>query len=287
MKVYYECAACFLRQAREALDMATADDSLKMEIMDNITSIVGEKFHEGTVANQLGTGIHRTIKQQTANPDPYQVQKEKCNEIAMQFLPVIEKILQEDNSLKNYLKAAITGNIIDFGALGLEADIETLIIKTMHKELAHDDSDLLEQELEKAQNVLYLADNIGEIVFDKLLIEKLGEYSVEVMVALKEKPILNDACLTDALDIGLDEVAELTTTGTDSVGVIEQDLSAEFMLKFKNADLIMAKGLGNYEGLDEMDLVDKPTFCLLNAKCRPIALSIGVSVGDNVVLKIN
>ncbi len=287
MKVYYECAPCFLRQAREALDMATTDDELKLEIMEELTSIVGENFRKGAVSNKIGTRVHRTIKERTGNEDPYLIQKEKCNQIAQQFLPAIEKLLEEDNSLINYLKVAITGNIIDFGALGLDRDIEALITETMQKDLAVDHSDLLEEELQKAGKVLYLVDNIGEIVFDKLLIEKLREdYQVGVTVALKEKPILNDACIPDALEIGLDEVAELTTIGTDSIGVIYEDFSPEFVERFQEADLVIAKGLGNYEGLDEIVPGDKPIFCLLNVKCRPIALNIGVEVGDNVVLKL-
>lgn len=286
MKVYYECAPCFLRQAREALDMATSDDKLKMEIMEEITRCLGEKFQKGAVSNIIGTGIHRFIKKRTLNEDPYRIQREKCNQIAKQFLPAIRKILKKDQSLKNYLKAAITGNIIDFGALGLETDIEALIIETMQKDLAVDHSNLLEQELGKAKTVLYLADNIGEILFDKLLIEKIKEYNVEVVMALKDKPILNDACVPDAIDIGLDEVAELTSIGTDSIGVIYKEFSPEFKNIFNNADLVIAKGLGNYEGLDEIDLNNKTVFSLLNAKCRPIALKIGVEVGDNVVLKM-
>lgn len=286
MKVYYQCAPCFLRQAREALDMATTNDELKLEIMEQLTQMVGESFHKGAVSNKIGTRVHRTIKKQTGNEDPYQIQKEKCNQIAQQFLPAVRKLLEEDNSLKNYLKAAITGNIIDFGALGLDTDIETLIIETMRKDLAVDHSNLLEKELQKAEKVLYLVDNIGEIVFDKLLLEKIKEYDVEVTVAVKEKPILNDACIPDALEAGLDEVAELTTIGTDSIGVIYEDFSPEFREIFDQADLVIAKGLGNYEGLDEIEPGAKSIFCLLNAKCQPIALNIGVEVGDNVVLKM-
>lgn len=285
MKVYYECAPCFLRQAREALDMATEDDTLKLEIMEQLTQIVGGSFRTGAVSNKIGTRIHRTIKERSGNEDPYQIQKEKCKEIAQQFLPSVRKLL-EDDSLKNYLKAAIAGNIIDFGALGLEADIESLITETMQKDLAVDHSPQLKEELQKAGKVLYIVDNIGEIVFDKLLIEKLKEYQVEVTVALKEKPILNDACIPDALEIGLDEVAKLTTTGTDSIGVIYEDLSLEFREMFDEAELVIAKGLGNYEGLSEVELRDKPVFCLLNAKCRPVALNIDVEVGDSVVVKL-
>ena len=182
---------------------------------------------------------------------------------------------------------AIAGNVLDFGALGLEIDMESLIVNTMEKNPTLDHSNELEKELKNSKTVLYLADNIGEIVFDKIFIEKIKEYDVEVTVALKEKPILNDACINDALKIGLNQVAKLTSTGTDSIGIIEGDVSTEFMEIFNKSDMIIAKGLGNYEGLGEMDLMDKPVFCLLNAKCRPVAREIGVELGDNVVLKLN
>jgi uncharacterized protein with ATP-grasp and redox domains len=287
MKVHYECAACFLRQSREALDLATDDEELKMNITEELVKIVSENFRRGGVSNVIGTQIHRTIKNKTDNNDPYRKEREISNDIACQYIPMVEKLIEDDSSLKNYLKVAIAGNVIDFGALGLDTDMESLIVTTMQKEPAVDDSTELETELETAKTVLYLADNIGEIVMDKILIKKLADYDVDVTVALKEKPILNDACMEDALRIGLDEVSKLTTTGTDSIGIIREDVSPKFMAEFLEADLIVAKGLGNYEGLGEMDLKDKPVFCLLNAKCKPVARDIGVEVGDNIVLKLN
>jgi hypothetical protein len=285
MKVHYECAACFLRQAREALDLATDDDSLKMDVTEKVTKIVCRNFHPSAASNVIGTEIHRTIKRETKNSDPYSYQRDLCNEIAMKILPKVQKIVEDKDGLESYLKAAIAGNIIDFGAMGLDADMESIVTHAMNKGFAVNDSKKLEEELKRAKTVLYLADNIGEIVFDKLLIKKLHEYDVDVTVALKENPILNDACMEDALKIGLDEVAELTTTGTDSVGVIYSDVSPQFRKAFDAADMVIAKGLGNYEGLGEMDLGDKPVFSLLNAKCDPVAREIGVKKGDNVVLK--
>lgn len=287
MKVHYECAACFLRQSKEALDLATDDDELKMDITEELIKIVAENFKRGGVSNVIGTQIHRTIKNKTGNQDPYSNEREISNGIAIQYMPMVEKLIEQDLSLKNYLKVAIAGNVIDFGALELKTDMESLIVSTMIKEPAIDDSNELEIELENAATVLYLADNIGEIVMDKVLIEKLADYDVDVTVALKEKPILNDACIDDALKIGLNEVSNLTTTGTDSIGVINEDVSRQFIDKFYESDLIIAKGLGNYEGLSEMDLREKPVFCLLNAKCKPVARDIGVEIGDNVVLKLN
>lgn len=287
MKVHYECASCFLRQAREALDLATEDIELKMKITEQINQILCNEFQKGAVANEIGTKIHRTIKMQTGNQDPYHEQREKSDQIALQLLPQVEEILKKNGNLESYLKASIAGNLLDFGALGLSFNIESMIMPTLEKVLSINNSYELEQELKMAENVLYLADNVGEIVFDKLLIMKLLEYGVEVTVALKEEPILNDACMKEALEVGLDEVAHLTTIGTDSVGVIYHNLSEEFKQKFKEADVIIAKGLGNYEGLDEMQIGDKPIFCLLNAKCEPIARDIGVNKGDNVVLMLN
>ena len=287
MKVHYECAACFLRQTREALDLATSNESLKMDITEKVVKIVLENFQRGAVSNVIGTEVHRTIKEETGNIDPYNKEREISNDIALNFLPQVEKILGEDNNLKNYIKVAIAGNVLDFGALGLEMNMESLIVKTMEKDPSLDHTKELEEELKRSKTVLYLADNIGEIVFDKILIERIKEYNVDVTVALKEKPILNDACIDDALKIGLDEVAGLISTGTDSIGIIEVDVSSKFMELFQESDMIIAKGLGNYEGLGEMDLKEKPVFCLLNAKCPPVARDIGVKLGDNIVLKLN
>lgn len=286
MKVYYECAPCFLRQAKEALDLATEDENLKIEVMEELVGIIYNKFQKGAVSNVIGTKMHRTIKDRTKNEDPYLLEKKKGNEIALKFLPKIKQIVEEKNDLETYVKAAIVGNIIDFGALGVNFDIENGIIKNMEKNIALNHVNELEKELKCAKNILYLADNNGEIVFDKLLIEKIKEYDVEVTVALKEKPILNDACIEDAIQIGLDEVANLVSTGTDSIGIIYGDISEEFKEIFNRSDLVISKGLGNYEGITEMELGNKPVFCLLNVKCNPIAKDIGVNMGDNVVLKL-
>jgi len=286
MKVYYECAPCFLRQAKEALDLATNDENLKIEVMEELVEIIYNEFRQDAVSNEIGTKIHRTIKDRTKNNDPYLLEKKKGNKIALKFLPKIKELIKENDSLETYVKAAIVGNIIDFGALGVNFDIETGIIENMNEDIALNNVNELEKELKTAKNVLYLADNNGEIVFDKLLIEKLKEYDVDVTVALKEYPILNDACIEDAIQIGLDEVAELVSTGTDSIGILYADISKEFKEIFKNSDMVISKGLGNYEGLTAMKLGDKPVFCLLNAKCNPIAKDIGVNVGDSVVLKL-
>lgn len=287
MKVYYECAPCFLRQAREALDLATDDDQLKIKIMEEITTFIGHEFKEGVVSNTMGTAMHRLIKQRTGIEDPYFSQKKKGNEIAESTQPKIVEFLEKENTLENYVKAAIVGNLLDFAALGVDFNPLEIMESAIKSPLIINDKEELESLLKEVGTVLYLADNTGEIVFDKLLIKKINEYDVKVTVAVKEKPILNDACMNDALEVGLNEIADVITTGTDSVGVIYEQLSSEFREIFDHAELIISKGLGNYEGLTEIDLGQIPTFCLLNAKCSATARDIGVKEKSNVLLKIN
>lgn len=287
MRVYYECAPCFLRQAREALDLATDDEKLKLKIMKGIIGLLDSMFKEGAISNEIGTSIHRLIKKMTGNNDPYAHEKRRCNKIAQNFLPVARKFLEDNESLEDFVKVAITGNIIDFGALGLDFDHEKVVIESLKYPLEVNHTGILEEDLKESNNVLYLVDNTGEIIFDRLLIEKLLDYDVNVTVAVKDEPILNDACIEDALEAGLNKVADIVTTGTDSVGVIYQEFSDEFKEIFDNSQIIIAKGLGNYEGLTEAPLDKKPVFCLLNAKCTAIAKDIGVKVGSNVMIKIN
>ncbi len=287
MKVYYECAPCFLRQAREALDLACDDENLKIEIMEEIAALLGKEFNKEAVSNEIGTTIHRLIKEKTGNEDPYYEIKGNCNEIAESFLPNLTEFLQGEENLEMFIKAAIVGNLIDFGALGVDVEPLDLMMEALQEPLEVNHTKELEKSLKSVKSVLYLADNTGEIVFDKLLIKKIKEYDVDVTVALKEKPILNDACLEDAYQVGLDKIAKLVTTGTDSVGVIHSQVSPEFQKIMEEAELIISKGLGNYEGLTEITFAEKPVFCLLNAKCGPTSRDIGVAQGSNVMVKLS
>ena len=286
MKVYYECGACFIRQAREAMDLATDDDNLKIELMGDIFKFLALNYVENASSNKLGSAIHRMIKEKTKCHDPYSKEKILGNEIALNFLPKVQELLEKDNTFENYIKIAIVGNILDFGALGLDFDLQELIFTNLNKDLAINHIDQLKAAISNHKEVLFLADNIGEIVFDKLLIEKLNDLGLNVTVVLKEKPILNDACIEDAQAIGLDEIATLTTLGTDSVGIIYDEASDEFKKLFDNSTFIIAKGLGNYEGLTEINLEGKDVFSLLCVKCSAVSKDIGVEKLENVLLKL-
>lgn len=285
MKISYECGPCFLRQAREAMDLSTDDEELKMEIMEDIFKFLSDNFKLDTNSNSTGSAMHKMIKQKTGCRDPYRKEKIEGNEIALKYLPDVKRILEEDGSLENHVKIAIIGNILDFGAFTLDDDIESVIKTALQKDLAVKDIAEFEDSLKSHDKVLYLVDNTGEIVFDKLLLAKIREYGVNITIAVKSEPILNDACMAEALDAGLDEYGEIVEIGCGTVGYVDSEISDEFREIFNSHEFVISKGMGNYEGLTEIDLSDKDIFFLLCAKCNTISKDIGVNLHDMLLFK--
>ena len=248
MKISYECGPCFLRQAREAMDLSCDDDLLKIEIMNDIFNFLADNFSKDTNSNKTGSMMHNIIKSKTGCEDPYFREKIQGNEIALKYLPIVKEILKENDSLENYVKIAIIGNILDFGAFTLDDDIDAIINDSLNDELAVKDIVEFENSLKKHDKVLYLVDNTGEIVFDKLLMAKIKEYA-----------------------------------GT--VGYVDSEISDEFRQIFDSHEFVISKGMGNYEGLTEIDLSDKDVYFLLCAKCNTIARDIGVNLKDMLLFK--
>lgn len=285
MKISYECGPCFLRQAREAMDLSTDDEVLKMEIMEDIFKFLSKNFELDTNSNSTGSAMHEIIKQKTGCRDPYRNEKIESNRLALKYLPDVKRILDDDDSLENYVKIAIIGNILDFGAFTLDDDIESVIKDSLKKDLTIKDIEEFENSLKANDKVLYLVDNTGEIVFDKLLLGKIREYGLDITIAVKSEPILNDACMAEALDAGLDEFGEIVEIGAGTVGYVDSKISDEFREIFNSHKFIISKGMGNYEGLTEIDLSDKEIFFLLCAKCNTISRDIGVNLHDMLLFK--
>ncbi len=285
MKISYECGPCFLRQAREALDLSTDDEMLKMEIMGDIFEYLSQNFKPGTNSNSTGSTMHAIIKQKTGCRDPYHKEKIESNKLALKYLDDVKKILDEDDSLENHVKIAIIGNILDFGAFTLDDDIESVIKSSLEKDLTIKDIEEFENSIKTHDKVLYLVDNTGEIVFDKLLLAKLKEYDLDITIAVKSEPILNDACMEEALDAGLDEFGRIVEIGAGTVGYVDSKISREFRQIFDDHKFIISKGMGNYEGLTEIDLSSKDIYFLLCAKCNTISRDIGVNLHDMLLFK--
>lgn len=284
MKISYECGPCFLRQAREAMDLSTDDEDLKMEIMEDIFKFLSKTFKNGTNSNKTGSHIHNIIKQKTNCYDPYVNEKKLANEIALRYLPIAQNILDENDCLENRVKIAIVGNILDFGAFTLDDDIESFIKDSLKKDLAVKDIENFENSLNKHDKVLYLVDNTGEIVFDKILLSEIKKYDVDITIAVKSFPILNDACMEDAINAGLDEFGEIVEIGAGTVGYVDSEISDEFREIFNEHEFIISKGMGNYEGLTEIDLSNRDVYFMLCAKCGTISRDIGVELHDMLLL---
>ena len=285
MDISYECGPCFLRQARDALDLSTDNENVKMQVMEEIFKFLSTTFKAGTNSNSTGSSMHKIIKQKTGCMDPYYKEKVEGNEIALKYLPEVKKILDADDSLENYVKIAIIGNILDFGAFTLDDDIEGVIKSSLKKDLAVKDIEEFENSLKTHDKVLYLVDNTGEIVFDKLLLAKLKEYDLDITIAVKSEPILNDATMVEALDVGLDEFGKLVEIGAGTVGYVDSEISDEFRQIFDDHEFVISKGMGNYEGLTEIDLSKKDIYFLLCVKCNTIARHIGANLHDMLLLR--
>ena len=276
MGKYIDCMPCFIRQSLEAVRQATDDPEVHKQVVRRVLRLAGDMdMNQSPPA--VGGQIHRWVRRLSGNPDPYRRIKETFNGIALAMYPELrERINRADDPLETAVRLAIAGNIIDFGVFG---SLETSTLNQTIEECLTADFDItaletFRQAVQSAERILYLADNAGEIVFDRLLIERLP--LEKVTVAVKGSPVINDATMADADAVGLTALVEVIDNGSDAPGTLLQDCSESFRYVFENADLIIAKGQGNYETLSD---VDRPIYYLLKIKCPVIAEHIGCPIG--------
>jgi uncharacterized protein with ATP-grasp and redox domains len=277
MKTYLECLPCFLRQAVEAAKMATADRLKQWEVVDAVLRVLAT-VSAGDRPPQIAARVHRTVRRVSGCDDPYSRVKQENDEAAMGLYPRAQELVAaSDDPLQTAAKLAVVGNIIDSG-VALRFDLEAEIERANERRFATGDFDRFRKEMAKASTVLYLADNAGEIVFDRLLIEQMNDH--RVFVAVRAEPMLNDALMADAEFAGVDRAAAVLTPGLGWPGPGLGNCSADFLEAFTRADVIIAKGQGNYEWLSE---TKANIFFLLMAKCPVVARDLGVEVGELVV----
>jgi len=268
---------------------ATQNPSLQFAAASTFLEYMAKEFNPNAVAAVLGTMRDRMIKKISGTLDIYREKKRASNQVALNLLPSLRNLVSQEASQKQRFRKAsliaIVGNTIEFDIPGHEVDFNKLkqLIESAEKELAVDDISEIYQEANKANKILFLADNAGEIAFDKLLIAELKSLSAKVIVVVKAGPILNDATLADADAVNMQEVADaIITTGADAVGLpLPEERSKEFIKAYKEADFIIAKGMAYAETLTEVGL-KQPHALLLRTKCNPVAKHFGVSRDENV-----
>lgn len=281
MEIHPECVPCILKRIQFEVDMV--DSSKKREVVKEVLDILSEGFGEGVVSAELATKVHGRVYEILGENDPYKDLKEMSNKTAEKILPRAKEIVRE----KGFWGAVITsiaGNVLDFGFRDdidspkyLEKEFENII----DEGLAVDHTEEIEELLKDGDNILFFTDNTGEIVFDTLLLEKIKEYDVHLTVVVKGEPILTDATEEDAKNYNIDKIADqLEDTGGFAVGVNFDIISDDLKEKLKNSDLIIAKGMANWESFSETDY--GPIAFLTRSKCHPIANTMQVPFDVNV-----
>lgn len=282
MRIYLDCIPCFARQALEAAEMATEDPELREVIIREALRKASEIPFDKSPPH-MGMEIHRIIRGLIGNRDPYRNLKDMYNKKALELYPYMkDRVLHSADSLEAGVRIAIAGNIIDFGveAKNSKINLKKVIEETLDQPFAINHFPEFKKALYSSKQILYITDNAGEIVCDRILIEELPEYKDRVIVAVKSEPVINDATMEDAEQAGLTGIVRVIENGSDAPGTILETCSKDFMRTFKESDLVIAKGQGNYESLSEED---HRIFFLLKAKCPVIARDLGVSVGDIIV----
>jgi damage-control phosphatase, subfamily I len=274
----YRCFFCFARAFEKLLE----EEKLTVAEKNSFTrgmAMLYSKTQENFSAPCFSRELHQILKLYSNNPDPYIEVKKQSNDLVLEMYPALKKLLLEsENPFETALRLAIAGNIIDF-AVGDHYNLEATIQKVLKSGFAIDHSSELRSVLSEAKSVLYLGDNAGEIVFDKLLIETIMHPNLTYVV--RGAPVINDATMDDAIYVGMDSVADVISSGYDAPSTILEKCSEEFQQLFLKADVIISKGQGNLEGL--LDKTKKEIFFLLMVKCDVIAEALHVKKGDFVV----
>lgn len=289
MKTYLDCIPCFYRQALDAARIAGADEIKQKQIVDKISRLI-PNFPLDASPPEMGREIYSLVGKISGVKDPFKEIKENSNKFALKLYPELkQEINNSEDRLLAAVKLSIIGNIIDYGAknsLDVPKEIDSLFQGNFTIDNENNSTTFKYNQFKEALNevdtLIYLADNAGEVVFDRLLIEELvKELGKEVIYVVKDKPIINDALIEDAIFCGINKVAKITSSGSDAPGTILKYCSPEFIELYQDAGLIISKGQGNYEALSEED---RPIFFLFRAKCPVIAEDVDCNVGDMVLL---
>lgn len=279
MKTFFDCIPCFVRQALDSVRRATDDEAVHEQVLRATLRAISEMDLRGSPP-AMGHKIHRFIRDRVGASDPYREIKDRSNELALELYPALQSRVEgSPDPLETAVRLAIAGNIMDVAVNGDvgQIDVEEAIEHALTSPL---DSDMggFASAVSTANNILYLADNAGEIVFDRLLLEQLP--LSKVTVAVRGAPVINDATVADAQVAGITELVDVIDNGSDVPGTILEKCSATFRRCFDEADLVIAKGQGNYETLSELD---KDIFFVLKAKCPVIARDLDCEVGALVL----
>ena len=284
MKTSLDCIPCLLRQSLDAARLVSPYPSVHEQIIRDVLHWTGEMdLNQSPPA--IAQRIHRRLRELVGVTAPYREAKNWQNRVAMELIPKFRaEVMDAKDPLLLAARLAIAGNVIDMGSNGnlTEADVRQSLSKAL-TEPFFGEEERFEQAIAQAKSVLYLADNAGEIAFDQLLVEQIiNQVPPErVTLVVRGAPVLNDATLVDVHTVGIDRIVEAIDNGSDAPGTILNDCSEEFRRRFAEADLIIAKGQGNFETLSNNS---SNIFCLFKVKCAVIANLVNQPIGMQMLV---
>ncbi len=290
MKTCIDCIPCFFKQALEASRKAGASIKCQKKILDKLAYMLPGISLRASPP-EIGRMIYGLVSELSGEKDPFLREKKRSNALALgAYGKLVKRIDASDDKLLLAVELAIAGNIIDYGAKNsLNVDEELAKILDEEREIFEGDKKKMfaysefKRELNRAKNILYLADNAGEVVFDRILIEQIKRLDEckEITYAVKEKPVINDALERDAFVCGIGRKAKIISSGSDAPGTVLSLCSKGFLSLYRKADMVISKGQGNFEALSK---TKRPVFFMFMAKCPVVARDVGCKVGD-VILK--
>lgn len=268
-----DCFMCDRNQIRKISAFLELDERTEKQLLE-----LANEYLENCDRTKTNPEVMAEIWKQTTgvleNNNPYKDIKVRYNQLMISMEKDIEEIIDSsEQPLQTALKLAVLANIIDFSARH-EFDEQLVKDKLMQADrtrLALDDSDKLFDALAHARSLLYLGDNCGEIVVDKMFIRKIRQRYPELKVTygVRGQAIVNDVTMEDAADIHMEDVAQIISNGDGSLGTVLGRTSMQFRDVFSDSDVVIAKGQGNYEGL--LEETREHLFFLFMAKCDLVA----------------
>ncbi len=270
MKAYLECVPCITSQIIRILNKQEPDTAKRQAILSKILVHFSGEDITAHSAPSLTQGVHQILKESLGFRDLYIEDKAFCNREALLHFDAATTLFEASSDpLETAIKLAISGNLIDYGALS-HFDVAHVIDDYVHRPFSIDHLKSFRDNLAKPQNILYICDNAGEIVFDKILVQYLITNGHQVTVAVKSEPILNDALYEDAVSVGMTDITTVIPSGSSTAGTLLSQSTPAFRQALNGASLIISKGQGNFETLSE-ETFSSPLYYLLLSKCPHIS----------------
>lgn len=286
MKVTPDCYPCAYRQAKRVYDLAASENGRAIPPWESIEPRIREILAMDWSAYspaEISCAVIHAVMRESGCADPFARLKQHSNEVAVAHLPEVRQLVREAaDPLRRATELSVAGNIIDLG-IKMDFDLRESVDRVTSRGFAIDHYDRYRAKLSEARRVFIAADNSGEIVFDRVLVETLQSVfpGIEITVAVNRDPVLNDALMEDAEIAGMHEVARVIDNGYGDLGSLVEKASGEFKKAYFEAEVIISKGQANFETLEDRT---EEIFLLLQAKCEAVARHVGVNFHDAVLI---